>query len=154
MVTVSCCASAPEAVKTASREVRISLFIFYVLYFACDFRLGSNSGNKKTGKPRSAPFTFWIRQLSPGLLADLESEPHAPLRISVHDIFQPSRTPSRCPGRDRLSFEGGFCDRVQSLPELFNCVKFEISEILNSHPFWQWTHSCVGAAIRRDRANA
>jgi hypothetical protein len=33
-----CCPRAPEAAKTASREVRISLFIIFI--FACDLRSG------------------------------------------------------------------------------------------------------------------
>ena len=38
-----CCASAPEAAKTASREARISLFILLIIayIFACDLQIGT-----------------------------------------------------------------------------------------------------------------
>jgi hypothetical protein len=56
--------------------------------------------------------------------------------IGVSNRFNTRSKPQvldRLPIPASVNFLTAFCDRVQNLPELFNCVKFETPEIINSH---------------------
>src|SRR5271165_3749846 len=131
MVTVSCCASAPEAVKTASREVRINLFIYYVL-FTYISRATSASALFRKEKGREATqcaVYFWIHQLSPCLPTKFEFGFSSPSRVAVHNVgtFQASTTWS--------SAQGGIGELVLMLDLTTECRmprNFSMAYALNS----------------------
>jgi hypothetical protein len=74
--------------------------MFYLLILRVRLPPRLYSGNKKAGKRRSAPFTFWIDQLSPCLPTKFEFGFRCLSRVAVHNVgtFQASTTWSSAQG--------------------------------------------------------
>src|ERR1700676_168463 len=104
--------------------------MFYLLIFRVRLPPRLYSGNKKAGKPRSAPFTFGFTSFPPCLPTKFEFGFRSPSRVAViMSARSRLRPPGLQPGRNwRIGFDAGFKNRVQDAAEFFNgvCLKFSV----------------------------